>query len=205
LTRLGVDQLSCDIVLASSSTGRRTLLKRLQIPFSAISPDIDESAHAGEQAPQLAERLAREKAEAIAGRRPDSIIIGADQVADLHGRIIGKPGSVEAARAQLREQSGQTVYFHTGLAVIAPAFKAPRTILETVETTFRELTEAQIEACIQADDPLQTAGTLKSESLGIALVKRIRSNDPSTLIGLPLIALTDLLAEAGINLPPAAR
>lgn len=191
-----------DVVLASSSSGRRELLARLQIPFSVVPPDVDETAHTGETAPQLAKRLAQTKAEAVAPDQPGSLVIGADQVADVDGAIIGKPGTIDVARSQLRAQSGRAVLFHTGLCVIAPVFERPKTVLETVTATFRTLSDAQIEAYVQADDPTQTAGTLKSEGLGITLLSSVESRDPSTLIGLPLIALTELLLEAGITLPP---
>lgn len=193
-----------EIVLASTSAGRRNLLARLQLPFDSVAPETDETPNEHETAPVLAERLARDKAAAVAMSRPNSIVIGADQVADVDGQIVGKPGSEAAARAQLRAQSGRTVLFYTGLAVSAPSFQAPESTIETVKTQFRSLTDAQIDAYVTADAPMQTAGTLKSEGLGIALVSRIESDDPSTLIGLPLIALTDLLIAAGINLPPAS-
>ncbi|NNC22876.1 septum formation protein Maf [Salinisphaera sp. USBA-960] len=193
--------MSPHIVLASSSAGRRELLSRLQIPFSAVSPDVDETAYDNEPPPALAERLARAKAEAVAAEYPQSIVIGSDQVADVDGTAVGKPGSLDAARQQLRAQSGRLVLFHTSVAVAAPDLSESRVALETVKTTFRPLTDAQIEAYIQAEDPTQTAGTLKSEGLGITLLAAVESSDPSTLIGLPLIQLTDLLSERGISLP----
>lgn len=191
-----------EIILASSSSGRRALLKRLQIAYSAVSPEVDETPHPGESAPHLAQRLAELKAETVAAVHPETIVIGSDQVADVNGAIIGKPGSLEAARAQLRAQSGRTVLFQTGVAVAAPAFDHTRSQLDTVTTQFRNLTEAQIDAYVRADEPTQTAGTLKSEGLGITLLASVESRDPSALIGLPLIRLTDLLLAAGVSLPP---
>lgn len=194
--------MSPEIILASSSSGRRELLNRLQIAYSAITPDVDETPQPGESAPHLAQRLAELKAETVAAAHPESIVIGSDQVADINGVIVGKPGSLKAARAQLRAQSGRTVLFHTGVAVVAPKFDHTRSQLETVTTQFRDLTEAQIDAYVLADDPTQTAGSLKSEGLGITLLASVESRDPTALIGMSLIQLTDLLLAADVSLPP---
>ena len=189
------------IILASSSPWRRELLTRLGLEFEAISPDIDESARANEAPTALAERLAIGKARRIFDDRPEAIVIGSDQVADVEGDILGKPGTPEKARAQLRHQSGKTVYFHTGLCVCAPVFDTPRSCVETVTTRFRELDDARIARYVELEDVTATAGSIKSEGLGISLVESIESKDPSTLVGLPLIALCRLLAEAGVEIP----
>lgn len=189
------------IILASSSPWRRQLLDQLGLAFEAISPDVDETAQPGESSVTLAERLAVSKARAIAAAHPDAIVIGADQVADVDGTILGKPGNRENAVAQLRRQSGQTVLFHAGLCVCAPAFDAPRSLVETVTTRFRQLSDEQIARYVDAEDVTATAGSIKSEGLGISLVEAIESKDPSTLIGLPLIALCRLLEQAGVAIP----
>lgn len=189
------------IILASSSPWRRQLLAKLGIQFEATSPDIDESAHDGEAPAALAERLAIGKASKVFEASPDAIVIGSDQVADVEGAILGKPGTAEKARAQLRHQSGKTVYFHTGLCVCAPRFEQPRSCVETVTTRFRKLSDEQIARYVEAEDVTATAGSIKSEGLGISLVESIESKDPSTLVGLPLIALRQLLEEAGVEIP----
>lgn len=189
------------LILASSSPWRRQLLEQIGVQFEAISPDVDESAQPGEASDALARRLAQLKAEGIARLRPDAVVIGSDQVADVNGTILGKPGSAQRAMEQLRLQSGQTVHFHTGLCVLAPNFDAPRLHLETVCTRFRELSDDAIERYVRAEDVSGTAGSMKAEGLGITLASRIESNDPSALIGLPLIALCEMLREAGFELP----
>ncbi|HET7314718.1 MAG TPA: nucleoside triphosphate pyrophosphatase [Salinisphaera sp.] len=189
------------MILASSSVWRRQLLHRIGLQFETISPDIDETARAGEASDALACRLARGKAGKVAAVRPDAVVIGCDQVADVEGRILGKPGTAARAREQLKMQSGKTVIFHTGLCVYAPNLAEPRLHLETVTTRFRDLDEAEIARYVAAEDVTATAGSLKSEGLGITLVAAIESNDPSALVGLPLIGLRALLAEAGIALP----
>lgn len=189
------------LILASSSPWRRQLLRQLGVKFEATSPDIDESAHDGEAPHDLARRLARTKAESVAAMWPEAIVIGSDQVADVEGTILGKPGTRARAMAQLRQQSGRTVYFHTGLCVCAPAFDAPLLTVETVTTRFRELTDEQIRRYVDAEDVTATAGSIKSEGLGITLVEAIESRDPSALVGLPLIALRGFLDRAGLPLP----
>ncbi|WP_423820904.1 nucleoside triphosphate pyrophosphatase [Salinisphaera sp. SPP-AMP-43] len=189
------------IILASSSVWRRQLLRQINLRFEATSPDIDESATEGEASHALACRLAQTKAEKVAQAWPEAIVIGCDQVADVDGRILGKPGTHARAREQLRLQSGKTVVFHTGLCVCAPNFKAPRLHLETVTTHFRDLDDAEIARYVAAEDVTATAGSLKSEGLGITLVSAIESKDPSALVGLPLIGLRSLLADAGVALP----
>lgn len=189
------------IILASSSVWRRQLLRQIGLRFDATSPDIDETPRPDEAADALALRLARTKAETIAADWPDAIVIGSDQVAHVDGQILGKPGTPARAREQLALQSGKAVDFHTGVCVCAPAFAEPRTHLETVTTRFRKLTEAEIARYVAAEDVTATAGSMKSEGLGITLVEAIESHDPSALVGLPLIALRGLLAEAGVAVP----
>ncbi len=189
------------LILASSSRGRRELLRRLGIKFDATSPDIDETPLPGENAPDLVQRLARIKAESVFATWPKAIVIGSDQVADLDGEILGKPGSEHNAIEQLRRQSGRTVVFHTGLCVCAPTLAAPRVTIDTVTTRFRTLTDDEIIRYVKSEDVTATAGSIKSEGQGIALVEAIESRDPTSLIGLPLIALRHLLAEAGLSLP----
>lgn len=189
------------IILASSSVWRRQLLRQINLRFEATSPDIDETAAAGESGDALATRLAQTKAEKVAADWPEAIVIGCDQVADVDGWILGKPGTRARAREQLRLQSGKAVIFHTGLCVCAPNFDAPRLHLETVTTRFRDLDDAEIDRYVAAEDVTATAGSLKSEGLGITLVSAIESKDPSALVGLPLIGLRSLLAEAGVALP----
>jgi len=192
----------CDtIILASSSPWRRQLLEQLGLAFEAISPDVDEAPRVGEASIALAERLAVSKARHVAATHPQAIVIGADQVADVNGTILGKPGTRDNARAQLRCQSGQTVLFHSGLCVCAPAFEHPRSLVETVTTRFRQLSDEQIARYVEAEDVTATAGSIKSEGLGISLVEAIESRDPTALVGLPLIALRNLLEQAGIAIP----
>ncbi len=189
------------IILASSSPWRRQLLAQLQIRFEATSPDIDETPHPDEAPVDLARRLAQTKAESIAQAWPEAVVIGSDQVADVNGEILGKPGTPARARAQLRKQSGQNVAFHTGLCVCAPGFSEPLITVDTVTTRFRELSDAQIARYVAAEDVTATAGSIKSEGLGITLVESIESTDPSALVGLPLIALRRFLEQAGVALP----
>lgn len=189
------------IILASSSPWRRQLLRQLQIRFEATSPDVDETPRDGEAPIDLARRLARTKAESIAEAWPEAVVIGADQVADVNGEILGKPGTPARAREQLRKQSGERVAFHTGLCVCAPSLSEPLMTVETVTTQFRALTDEQIARYVAAEDVTATAGSIKSEGLGITLVESIESRDPSALVGLPLIALRTFLEQAGVALP----
>ncbi len=189
------------LILASSSRGRRESLRRLGIKFDATSPDIDETPLTDENAPDLVRRLARLKAEHVFSTWPKAIVIGADQVADLAGEILGKPGNKHNAIEQLQRQSGRTVVFHTGLCVCAPTLAAPRVAIDTVTTRFRTPTDDEISRYVDSEDVTATAGSIKSEGRGITLVEAIESRDPTSLIGLPLIALRRLLAEAGLPLP----
>lgn len=191
------------LILASSSPYRRSMLERLGIPFSTISPHADETPMPNETPAQLALRLSIAKAQAVARHNPDAVIIGSDQVATLNGEPIGKPGNLQNAREQLRQLSGQRVEFHSALCVHTPQ----RTQVEDVITTciFRELTDTEIETYLLHEQPFDTAGSAKAEGLGIALMQSMSSDDPTAIIGLPLIALSRMLREAGIDpLAPAA-
>ena len=193
------------IVLASSSPYRRQLLERLELPFLTEVPDVDETAQPGEAHAQTALRLALVKARACAPRHPQALIIGADQVAELDGQPIGKPGSREAARGQLRAMCGRSVVFHSALALLDAA--SGRHSVQSVPTTvlFRPLSDQAIEDYLQREAAYDCAGSAKIEALGICLVQSVHSQDPTALIGLPLIALTTLLGEFGVALPlPAA-
>lgn len=189
------------LVLASTSPFRRELLGRLRLAFQTFSPNVDESPEPDEPPRRLVARLAEAKARAGAQAFADALIIGSDQVAVLDGRILGKPGSHEAARAQLQALSGQTVTFLTGLCLLNAATGHAQTLVEPFEVKFRELDAERIERYLRAEQPYHCAGSFKSEALGITLFERMSGNDPTALIGLPLICLTDLLASEGIILP----
>lgn len=189
------------LILASSSRWRRELLDRFGIAYQALSPDVDETAQPQEFAYSLVQRLAQAKAQAVFANHSNSVVIGSDQVADLDGQIIGKPGNRDNAIKQLQQQSGRTVLFHTGVCVLAPGLGQPLTELVTVKTQFRTLERAEIERYVDNEDVTSTAGSIKSEGLGITLVESISSDDPTALIGLPLIALRRMLIQAGIALP----
>ncbi len=187
------------LVLASTSQYRRSLLERLGLPFTVAAPDVDETAHPNEAAGTTALRLAEAKARAVAARHGDALVIGSDQVADCAGRHVGKPGHRDGALAQLRMLSGQTVVFHTGVAVVdARSGRCHRELVD-VASTFRTLTEEEIVAYIDREQPFDCAGSVKSEGLGIALFERIVNDDPTALIGLPLIALMRLLRAEGVE------
>jgi len=185
------------LILGSSSRYRRELLERLRIPFEIDVPDIDETPLPGEAPEATALRLSRRKAEAIAARHPGALVIGSDQVATLDGRQVGKPGSHEQALAQLRWMRGRTVTFHSALCLLDG--RSGEVQLEDVRTeaTFRELDDSELEAYLRLERPYDVAGSAKSEGLGIALLSRVESDDPTALVGLPLIALTSMLRNAG--------
>jgi septum formation protein len=189
------------IVLASTSMFRRELLGRLGLPFEAVAPDVDESALTGEHPAATAERLSLAKARAVADRHPDSLVIGSDQVACRGDARFGKPGTRENAIAQLRTMSGKTVVFHTGLCLLNAA--TGRTHLRGVptEVRFRELSDAEILRYQDKENALNCAGSARSEGLGISLLEYMRGDDPNALIGLPLIALCDMLRAEGVPLP----
>jgi len=189
------------LILASGSAYRRELLSRLHLPFQAISPDIDETPLPGEPPPATALRLAKAKAMAIAGREPGSLVIGSDQVATLDGRQIGKPGDHARALAQLQEMRGRQVVFHTALCLWDGRAADPHAAAQLedvmVSVTFRDLPDAELDAYLRIEQPYDCAGSAKNEGLGIALIERIESTDPTALTGLPLIALTGMLRAAG--------
>ncbi|MGB1221223.1 MAG: Maf family protein [Alcanivoracaceae bacterium] len=190
------------LVLASSSPFRRELLARLGLPFTCDSPDIDETPLAGEPPQQLVERLALEKARAVAARHPDALVIGSDQVAVLaDDTVLGKPGSEEQACEQLRRASGSQVRFLTGLCLLDAASGDYRSCCEPFSVYFRDLDDARIRRYVDKEQPLNCAGSFKSEGLGITLFARLAGDDPNALIGLPLIRLTDFLGDFGVPLP----
>jgi septum formation protein len=189
------------IILASGSRYRAELLQRLRVPFVAWAPELDESAQSGETPAQTARRLAVSKAQAGALAHPGSLIIGSDQVADLHGRALGKPGTREAAEAQLRAMRGQVVIFHTAVAVAGPGHVEPLVELVETDVRFRALADAEIDRYLALEPAFDCAGSAKAEALGIALTDSIRADDPTALIGLPLIALARMLRASGVPVP----
>ncbi len=193
------------LVLASSSRYRRELLGRLGLPFEVDPPDIDEAALAGEKPAATALRLARAKALAVAARHPGALVIGSDQVADLDGVAVSKPGNRATARAQLAAQSGRRIVFHTALALADGRDGSVATELIDIASRFRPLDDATIEAYLDREAPWDCAGSVRSESLGIALFDGIDSPDPTALVGLPLIALARLLRAAGVDVLLQAR
>lgn len=187
------------ILLASTSPFRQTLLRKLGLLFITAAPEVDESPQPGENAEALVIRLAVAKAQALAGTYPRHWIIGSDQVCVLDGAIAGKPHTAENARAQLRAASGQAITFYTGLALFHPASGRLLQCCEPFVVHFRTLTDAEIAGYVEKEQPLQCAGSFKSEGLGICLFDRLEGRDPNTLVGLPLIALNGMLQQAGIN------
>jgi len=190
------------LILASSSVYRRELLARLQFTFESIAPELGESPRSGESPEQTALRLAQEKAEVIAKNQPEAIIIGSDQVATLDGLQIGKPGDHEAALAQLQLMRGREVTFHTALCVLDNRQHAAVPVqIQDVCTMvkFRNLSDAELDAYLRIEQPYDCAGSAKNEGLGIAIIESIKSDDPTALTGLPLIALTSMLRNAGLS------
>jgi septum formation protein len=185
------------LILASSSPYRKEMLLRLGLAFETISPNVDETPNPDESPTQLALRLSKLKAQTVARQYPGAIVIGSDQVATFDGNPIGKPGSFERARAQLRELSGKTVEFHSALCVT----DGQRVELDDVVTlcTFRQLSDLEIEEYLRRETPFDTAGSAKAEGLGIALMQSMRADDPTAIIGLPLIALSRMLRSFDIN------
>jgi septum formation protein len=188
------------LILGSTSRYRRELLERLRVPFTCVSPEVDETPRPGESPQDLACRLALAKAQAVAALHPHAVVIGSDQVADLHGQPLGKPGTHERAVAQLQAMRGQTVVFQTAVAVVCAHTGFAEVDLAQVRVQFRDLTGAQIEHYLRAETPYDCAGSAKSEGLGIALLARIDNDDPTALVGLPLIRTCSLLARAGLDL-----
>lgn len=189
------------LILGSTSPYRRELLARLKLPFGVESPGVDETPQAGETPAELACRLALAKAHAVARRHPEAVVIGSDQVADLQGEPLGKPGTHERATAQLRRMSGKVVTFQTAVTVVCRASGFEQTGLAPVRVTFRDLTDQEIESYLRAEQPYDCAGSAKSEGLGIALLESIDSDDPTALVGLPLIRTCQMLRRAGIRIP----
>mgnify|MGYP006196913215 FL=1 len=191
---------SRSVVLGSTSRYRRELLERLRIPFTVSAPGVDETPLPGEAPQALARRLALAKALAVAALHPDAVVIGSDQVADLAGQPLGKPGEHARAVQQLRKMRGQTVVFQTALAVVCLASGYEQVDLAEVRVVFRDLSDDEIEAYLQAEQPYDCAGSAKSEGLGIALLESIDNDDPTALIGLPLIRTARMLRQAGVKL-----
>lgn len=189
------------LVLGSTSRYRRELLARLGLPFDVAAPAVNETPLVGEAPRALALRLALAKARAVAAAHPQAVVIGSDQVADLDGEPLGKPGNHERATAQLRRMRGQTVVFHTALAVVCQATSFEQVDLAPARVRFRDLSDAEIERYLHAEQPYDCAGSAKSEGLGIALLDAIDSDDPTALIGLPLIRTCRMLRAAGLALP----
>jgi septum formation protein len=189
------------LVLASTSQFRRELLGRLQIPFETAAPDVDESGLAGESPVATAERLSVAKARAVAARYPDALIIGSDQVAYLGDKRFGKPGNRENALNQLRTMSGKSVIFHTGLCLLNSASGRVHLRGIPTEVRFRELADAEIARYLDKENALNCAGSARSEGLGISLMEYMRGDDPNALVGLPLIALCEMLRAEGVELP----
>jgi septum formation protein len=188
------------VILGSTSTYRRELMNRLRIPFEVQAPDVDETALGGESPLQLAQRLALAKAYAVAKKSPEAVVIGSDQVADLEGLALGKPGNFERATLQLRQMRGKTVVFHTALAVVCHASGFEALDCASVNVVFRDLSDAEITAYLLAETPYDCAGSAKSEGLGITLLASINSDDPTALVGLPLIRTCNMLRDAGVKL-----
>ena len=194
-------QNQLQLILASTSTYRRQLLDRLTLPYSVVSPATDESPRKDETPQALSERLARAKADAVAVLHPGAWVIGSDQVAERDGVALGKPGDHANAVAQLRAASGRMLRFHTAVCLRRVATDATFAYRDVTDVAFRSLDEASIERYLCSERPYDCAGSFKSEGLGIALFESIRSDDPTALIGLPLIALARMLGEAGFDAP----
>jgi septum formation protein len=187
------------LILGSTSRYRRELLTRLRLPFEVEAPGVDETPRPGEAPAALAQRLALEKARAVAARHPRDVVIGSDQVADLAGEPLGKPGDHARAVAQLQRMSGQRVVFQTALAVVRRDTGFEAVDLAAVSVTFRTLSDTEIETYLRLDEPYDCAGSARSESLGVALLSAIDSDDPTALVGLPLIRTCALLRAAGLD------
>ncbi len=186
------------LILASTSRYRRALLERMRLPFSVQAPGVDETPLLGEAPAALAGRLALAKALAVAEAAPHALVIGCDQVADLNGQALGKPGHYENAVTQLRAMRGQTVVFQTAMAVVCRDSGFCESVLVPVRVAYRDATDGEIDFYLRAEEPYDCAGSVKSEGMGIALMHSIDNDDPTALIGLPLIRLSALLRQAGI-------
>ncbi|MCX8601136.1 MULTISPECIES: Maf family protein [unclassified Gilliamella] len=187
------------IILASTSLSRKKVLEKLAIPFECVPPVCDETPLPGESAEQLVVRLAKLKAQSLVAKYPNSLIIGSDQVGVLNDQIVGKPHTVENARIQLKKSSGNTFYFFTGMTVIDTQSMQSTTICEPFKVTFRQLTDAEIDAYIAKEMPLQCAGSFKCDELGITLFDKLEGNDINSLIGLPLLTLNKIMIKMGHN------
>jgi len=187
------------LILASTSPFRKSILEKLCIKFETLAPNVDESRLANETPQALVERLAIEKARDVANKYNDALVIGSDQVAIIGDTILGKPGSAENAFTQLQASSGKTVIFYTGLCVLNSANNNMHSSVERFAVTFRDLSNAEIETYINKEQPLNCAGSFKSEGLGIALFEKLQGDDPNTLIGLPLIRTIEFLKREGLN------
>ena len=193
-----------ELVLASSSRYRRELLERLGIPFTAEASDIDETSREGETPVEACQRLAVEKAKWVAAKHPGACVIGSDQVADLDGVRLGKPHTRERSIEQLLAMQGHTIVFSTALAVIAPDGTVREKLSQT-RVKMRPLTRETIEAYVDREEPFDCAGSAKIEKLGIALMETVESDDPTSLIGLPLMALSTLLTQSGVTVLPGLK
>ncbi len=189
-----------ELILGSSSPYRRELLERLRIPFSVVSPKIDEMPKAGETPPETALRLALEKARHIAQSHPNALIIGADQVATVNGEQIGKAGGFDKALAQLQMMRGKTALFHSALCLYDARNDTYQLENIITKTTFRDLPDDELAAYLRIEQPYDCAGSAKVEALGITILEKVESDDPTALVGLPLIALTGMLRQAGVRL-----
>jgi len=187
------------LILGSTSPYRRELLQRLRLLFDCVAPQVDETSLPGELPADLAPRLALEKAQEVARRNPGAVVIGADQIAELDGLAIGKPGNHARAVAQLQAMSGRSVVFHSAVAVVRPDQAYARVLTAPVTVRFRSLSQAEIEHYLRLEQPYDCAGSAKCETLGIALLASIESDDPTALVGLPLIRTCELLRAAGID------
>ncbi len=187
------------LVLGSTSPYRRDLLSRLRLPFTVEAPEVDETALPDERPYDLALRLALAKAHAVAAKFPQAVVIGSDQVADLRGEPLGKPGNHDKAVAQLRRMRGESVVFQTAVAVVCAETGFEEVDLAPVTVKFRRITDAEIEAYLRAEQPYDCAGSARSEGLGIALLDAIESDDPTALVGLPLIRTCRMIRAAGIK------
>jgi len=191
------------LILASSSIYRCDLLARLGLPFKAIAPNVDERARANESIAAMALRLAAVKAATIVKAHPNAWVIGSDQAADLHGEAIGKPGNFGNALVQLQRMRGQTVYFHTAVCLMQADYSVAMNVI--TEVRFRDLPDATLIDYLRLEQPYDCAGSAKCEGMGIALLESIRSDDPTALIGLPLITLSAMLRDVGFAIPPSGN
>ncbi len=187
------------LILASTSRYRRELLERLQLPFDAVAPGVDETPLPGEAPAALAQRLALAKAQAVAALHPHAVVIGSDQVADLDGQAIGKPHTHERAVAQLQAMSGRSVVFQTAVAVVRASAGVAEVRLSPVVVKFRDLSADEIETYLRREQPYDCAGSAKSEGLGITLLRSVESQDPTALVGLPLTTVCELMMMAGLH------